>query len=776
MSKLKRQRLTIKGDAQVTAIGSDAIDPAADVIQDDNAGSTDRKEERQRSLFVHSLPASTTTESLTSLFSESYPLKHATVVVDPVTKQSKGFGFVTFTDVDDAQSARQAFNGALVDGKKIKTDLAKPRTRQGHPSDSQSLPDLSSSLRPEKEQSHEKPPRLIVRNLPWSIKDADQLATLFRSFGKVKHASMPKRGPGLSAGFGFVLLRGKKNAGKAMEALNGKEIDGRAIAVDWAVDKDTWINLNGSAQITAEADEAHEGDHHQEEIENMISDRENDVNQADSHNDGVQDLAGPQDRLVDGEAMEEDGLDDDDDDADDDDAFDDDEDHNEEAEESADSEEEDHQYEDKTTTLFIRNLPFTATDDSLFEHFKHFGGIRYARTVMDPATERSKGVGFVCFYDEQAADACIRSAPRVQLPNDKQKKGSSASSTKQSLLEDVSIDRSGKYTLDGRVLSISRAVDRKEATRLTFANSSLREARDKDRRRLYLLAEGNVPSNSPLHKQLSPAEIKMREDSAKQRQSLIKTNPSLHLSLTRLSVRNLPRSVDSKALKSLAREAAVGFAKDVKAGLRKPLTKEELSRGGVEMREAEQARKSKGKGIVRQAKIVFEGREGTKVAEDSGAGRSRGYGFIEYSSHRWALMGLRWLNAHAVEPSTESSTGPIRERKKRLIVEFAIENAQVVMRRHEKEAKARETSKTVQEKRQAGELPEKQRVYSKAQLMAKTRKGTKRPQKNNSLQGTPGESSEAAEKVETAESKLAKRQQIIGRKRMLRRNKAKRAA
>ena len=56
-----------------------------------------------------------------------------------------------------------------------------------------------------------------------------------------------------------------------------------------------------------------------------------------------------------------------------------------------------------------------------------------------------------------------------------------------------------------------------------------------------------------------------------------------------------------------------------------------------------------GKGVVKQAKVVFETKEGSKIAEADGAGRSRGYGFIEYHTHRSALMGLRWLNGREVD-------------------------------------------------------------------------------------------------------------------------------
>src|SRR5690606_9887489 len=125
----------------------------------------------------------------------------------------------------------------------------------------------------------------------------------------------------------------------------------------------------------------------------------------------------------------------------------------------------------------------------------------------------------------------------------------------------------------------------------------------------------------------------MREASLKQRKALLNSNPALHLSLTRLSIRNLPRSCTAKDLKYLARQAIVKFSIDVKNEVRQPLSREELTRGGEEDKERERLRREKGKGLVQQAKI-----------EVDANGRSKGYGFLEYVSHRWALMGLRYLN------------------------------------------------------------------------------------------------------------------------------------
>ena len=741
MSRLKRQRLTIDGQDQVTVATDEGFGLDGQGSQD-VAKEQRTKQQKGRSLFVRSLPHDATSESLTSFFSQSFPLKHATVVVDSESKLSKGYGFVTFADVEDAQSAKDILNGSLFGGSKIKVELAEPRHRQPNKSGLIGASKAKTQADPQKPE-FQSPPKLIVRNLPWTIKEPEHLAVLFRSYGKVKHAILPRKKPGLSAGFGFVLLRGRKNAERALEGVNGKEVDGRTLAVDWAVEKDVWETLQNGSKETEIRDRIVDAPTVQENDESVGSE---DGCQIDTEDNTHHDIERSASSDI-------------------------------EDSQSTSNEDEDpvaRATDNGTSTLFIRNLPFTSTDEVLRGHFELFGPVRYARVVLDHATERSKGTGFVCFYNQADADSCLREAPRTQHTLGQGStgiRGTSNHSTKQSLLEDTGLDGSGRYTIEGRVLQLSRAVDRNEATRLTIASSNIRDTRDKDRRRLFLLSEGTVPSDTPLYEQLSSSEIKMRDDSAKQRQSLIRSNPTLHLSLTRLSIRNLPRSIISKELKALAREAVVGFAKDVRNGLRKQLSKEELARGGEEMRQAEKSRKAKGKGIVKQAKIVFEGREGSKVTEDSGAGRSRGYGFIEYSSHRWALMGLRWLNGHAVEPTRTANGMDDKGRGKRLIAEFAIENAQVVGRRHDRETKARERSRFVSEKLEKGEIPNAvSKPLTKDQLMAKTRKGMKRrrlSEPESPVQNPPHGGLRAKGTTDDSK-KLGKRQQIIGRKRMMR--------
>lgn len=761
-ARRKRQRTSEEGTAVATSGGDNA--PGAGNIPTPDLDTRRRKKpsEQSRSLFVRSLPLNATTESLTEHFSQSYPLKHATVVIDPVTKKSKGYGFVTFTDADDAQRAREQLNGSLFEGRKIKLEAAEPRHREieeeGLNGRRKSYPSTTATqARAERDKQRlegQIPPKLIVRNLPWSIKEPEQLALLFRSYGKIKHATLPKAKPGTSAGFGFVVLRGRKNAEKALAGINGKEVDGRTLAVDWAVEKEVWETLQKREPDEAEpASELDANGHLDESATSSVkSEDEEDIT------------------LDDVPPSDADHVD-----------FSNDEDEDNESDDDVQMGNDSARIRDNSSTLFVRNLPFTCTDEILTSHFKPFGPIRYARIVLDHATERPKGSGFVCFYNIDDALACLRGAPRTEsVPAKGDKSRGAASAKKHSLLEDTLADPFGRYTLEGRVLQVTRAVDRNEAHRLTTEGSSLRDARDKDRRRLYLLSEGTVPSDSPVYGTLAQSEIKLREDSAKQRQALIKSNPSLHLSLTRLSVRNIPRSLTSKDLKALAREAVVGFAKDVKKGNRTPLSKEELSRGGDEMRNADSERKSKGKGIVKQAKVVYEGREGSKVSEGSGAGRSRGYGFIEYVSHRSALMGLRWLNGHSVRPvqHEETAGAGAGERAKRLIVEFAIENAQVVARRDEQETKARERSRAIDAQRRTGEAPDPRqrarKTISRNEIMARTRQGAKRvssSDRKGRTAATSGSASGDAKDVTASQCKVdrrGRREQIIGRKRMQR--------
>lgn len=75
---------------------------------------------------------------------------------------------------------------------------------------------------------------LYCGNLSWGTTEAD-LQAFFEAYGEVSAVTIVKdRYTGQSRGFGFVEMPNDDEARAALEGLNGKELDGRALRVDIA--------------------------------------------------------------------------------------------------------------------------------------------------------------------------------------------------------------------------------------------------------------------------------------------------------------------------------------------------------------------------------------------------------------------------------------------------------------------------------------------------------------------------------------------------------------
>ena len=76
--------------------------------------------------------------------------------------------------------------------------------------------------------------KLYVGNLAYSVRDED-LQQQFGEFGAVSSAKvMTDRDSGRSKGFGFVEMTTEDQAQAAINGMNGKTIDGRALVVNEA--------------------------------------------------------------------------------------------------------------------------------------------------------------------------------------------------------------------------------------------------------------------------------------------------------------------------------------------------------------------------------------------------------------------------------------------------------------------------------------------------------------------------------------------------------------
>ena len=516
----------------------------------------------------------------------------------------------------------------------------------------------------------ERDSRLIVRNLPFDM-TVEDLRAVFLPYGALYNITIPtSEENGRGRGFAFVWYVSKSDASKAMAAINGVQLrhgaaeqallkkaqgkkgreaakealasvhkiaqPARPVAVDWSLSQKEWLSQvehAGGEETDASLKRKH-GD---------AQDSESDAEVADG--DGVEDNNDGDDKEVDHVGNEEQVEDDDDED--------------ENEKEDSDIEATAEQPPklappEAGTTLFIRNLPYQATEQELKDLFRSFGPLRYARITMDPATNRSRGTGFLCFWKRSSADALLRDAEIVQQETgatDAHAKTPSSNPFKvpSVLTADPSAPLVSRFMLHGRVLHIVRAVTRETATHL---ETSARKAREKgDKRNTWLLREGVPFPHSSLSALLTDAETEKRMRAFSIRRAQLGANPSLHVSKTRLAVHQLPLFVNNRMLKRLALHAVRAFNDEVKQGTRADLDEDEKAdkteSANATSRQLSAATDAKKKrpppSVVVQSKVVL---QNERVDPLTGQGRSRGYGFLEMRSFPHALKVLRWANGN----------------------------------------------------------------------------------------------------------------------------------
>lgn len=61
-----------------------------------------------------------------------------------------------------------------------------------------------------------------------------------------------------------------------------------------------------------------------------------------------------------------------------------------------------------TNKIYVGNLSYRTAEDQLAQHFSKFGQISSTVIVIDRATNRSKGFGFITFNDDSAAQMAVQ--------------------------------------------------------------------------------------------------------------------------------------------------------------------------------------------------------------------------------------------------------------------------------------------------------------------------------------------------------------------------------
>ena len=84
-----------------------------------------------KKLFVGGLSWNVTDAELRTAFEQFGDILEATVITDRDTGRSRGFGFVTFENDDNGRTAVEKMDGTELDGRAIRVDEARERSRGG---------------------------------------------------------------------------------------------------------------------------------------------------------------------------------------------------------------------------------------------------------------------------------------------------------------------------------------------------------------------------------------------------------------------------------------------------------------------------------------------------------------------------------------------------------------------------------------------------------------------------------------------------------------------
>jgi RNA recognition motif-containing protein len=78
-------------------------------------------------IYVGNLSYEMNEEELRTSFEDHGDVESAKVIMDRETGRSKGFGFVEMSDASEAQAAIRELNEAVVNGRPLRVNEAKPR-------------------------------------------------------------------------------------------------------------------------------------------------------------------------------------------------------------------------------------------------------------------------------------------------------------------------------------------------------------------------------------------------------------------------------------------------------------------------------------------------------------------------------------------------------------------------------------------------------------------------------------------------------------------------
>jgi len=155
-------------------------------------------------LIVNYIPQSLSQDEVRNMFNAIGPVKNCKLVRDHASGISLGYAFLEYYNPEDAQRAILKLDKCRIQSKTLRVSYSRP-----------SSSDIKNA-------------NLYIAGLPPTV-DEDKLSILFNPFGQIITHKVLYNPDGSSRGVGFVRFDKRSEAQAAIDAMNGKSLDGATV-------------------------------------------------------------------------------------------------------------------------------------------------------------------------------------------------------------------------------------------------------------------------------------------------------------------------------------------------------------------------------------------------------------------------------------------------------------------------------------------------------------------------------------------------------------------
>ncbi|UMM40690.1 hypothetical protein L5515_017216 [Caenorhabditis briggsae] len=170
-------------------------------------------------VFVGDLSKDVSNELLKSTFQKFGEVSEAKVIRDAQTQKSKGYGFVSFPNKQNAENAISGMNGKWIGKRAVRTNWAARKNSEEN-RDKLTFEQVFNSTKADNTS-------VYVGNISPQTTDAD-LRDSFSTYGDIAEVRVFK-----TQRYAFVRYEKKECATKAIMEMNGKELAGNQVRCSW---------------------------------------------------------------------------------------------------------------------------------------------------------------------------------------------------------------------------------------------------------------------------------------------------------------------------------------------------------------------------------------------------------------------------------------------------------------------------------------------------------------------------------------------------------------